>query len=1332
MAIAPAERPVQEGVRVAIDRGGTFCDVWAFIPNHLFNPPIPLELLGNADIIPGDESDNGVQVTFKLLSVDPANYDDAPSEGIRRLLQIVKKQEVSREGLYDTSLIESVRMGTTVATNALLEKKGEPFGLVLTQGFKDMIEIGDQTRPDLFDLSISGKVKMLYNPEDIVQASERVTLEGWSLDQSAPSAEELIERAKSIGDDDVVMGVSGEAVRILKPLDMGRMEEDLQKLYDRGLRALAICLLHSYTYPQHERQIGEIAARIGFTQISLSSNLSPAIKVLPRGNSAVIDAYLSPILRAYVDGFNSHFEGKKAGRWSEFMKSDGGLVSSDKFSGLRAVLSGPAGGFVGSALTAYSRTRARPVVGFDMGGTSTDVSRFSGEFELTFESVVAGVPIACPQLSIETVAAGGGSRLTYKNGMFVVGPESVGAHPGPACYRKGGDLAITDANLVLGRLIPSQFPRIFGPNADESLDVQASRTKFEILTGEINASRPDKSPYTVEEVAAGFIKVANEGMSRPMRQITEQRGFAMSSHDLCCFGGAGGQHACAIAAGLGIETVVVPRFSSILSAYGIACASLSAEAAIPLSAEVVDDFQSSKTYVEASKRIELLKQDVLRQLQDQGANHNEIDYTVTIAAQYDGADTILQIPFTPSLKEDFIQAHLRETSFSSNRKVLMSNIRVRGIGKIFNVTPIDYATSLLEAERLSTSPKIVKPSTFNTAHFDTSSGVQEFQTPVYVLNQVPTNSQINGPAIIVDSTQTIVVEPHARAIVLKEHVIIRLEDKKSGQNEVDGEMSTDPIMLAVFANRFMSIAEQMGHTLQRTSVSVSIKERLDFSCSIHGTDGALVANAPHIPVHLGSMQYAVQAQHNHWLGKLRPGDVLLTNHPQWGGTHLPDLTTVTPVFEPGDDTKVLFYVASRGHHSDIGGTGVTSMNPIAKELWEEGVIIDTFKLVSQGEFNEKGVIELFEKVAERPGCSATRRIDHNITDLQAAISANVRGIKLVHKLFEEFGTKTVLFYMKEIQVVARETIRDFLRNVYDKFDGQALRASDYMDDGTEIKLEVRINREEGTAVFDWNGTGPQVLGNCNMPVALTYAAIIYCLRSMISPEIPMPLNQGVLDPITNIVPAGSYINPTGVVAISGSTLASQRLVDIILQAFKAAACSQGCASSTGFGSGGKDASGKVTPGFSYGESLGGGSGAGPSWNGSNCVHVHCTNTKLTDTEIFEQRCPMLLVESAIRRGSGGTGKFRGGDGMSKLFEARMPLNFSIVSQRRVFHPRGMEGGQDGARGKNTVFRLNSSIGVEEEGYSEIVAGSNGIAKLGTGDRVKIETPGGGGWGAVEA
>ncbi|KAK8853496.1 hypothetical protein IAR55_004203 [Kwoniella newhampshirensis] len=1333
MTIQPAPR--SEGARVAIDRGGTFCDVWAFIPTHLWAPPIPVELLGNADIIPGDESDGGVQITFKLLSVDPANYDDAPSEGIRRLLQIVKKEAVPRGELYDTSLIESVRMGTTVATNALLERKGEPFGLVLTQGFKDLIEIGDQTRPDLFDLSISGKVKMLYKPEDVVQADERVTLEGWSLDPNAPGADEWIERAKAVGDDAVVMGVSGEAVRILKNLDTPKVTRDLQALYDKGLRALAVCLLHSYTFPSHEREIADIARKIGFTQVSLSSELSPAIKVLPRGNSAVLDAYLSPVLRAYVDGFNSHFAGGKAGKRSEFMKSDGGLVSSDKFSGLRAVLSGPAGGFVGSALTAYSPTRGRPIVGFDMGGTSTDVSRFGGEFELSFESVVAGVNIACPQLSIETVAAGGGSRLTYKNGMFVVGPESVGAHPGPACYRKGGDLAITDANLILGRLIPSQFPRIFGPNADEPLDLEASRSKFEALTKEINASRPGSSPYTVQEVAAGFIKVANEGMSRPMRQITEQRGFAMSSHDLCCFGGAGGQHACAIAAGLGIKTVVVPRFSSILSAYGIACASLTAEAASPFSAEVVASFEGSKTYLETQSRVDALKADVTKQLAEQGVPAGDVEFTVTIAVQYDGADTVLQIPFAPSLKQDFKDAHLRETSFSTNRKVLMSNIRVRGVGKTFNVTPTDYSAGLAEAEA-TLSPPSVKPSTFNQASFDTPQGVKEFSTPVYVLGQVPVNSQISGPAIIVDSTQTIVVEPSARAIVLKEHVIIRLEDPKA-RVETEEELSTDPIMLAVFANRFMSIAEQMGHTLQRTSVSVSIKERLDFSCSIHGTDGALVANAPHIPVHLGSMQYAVQSQHNHWLGKLRPGDVLLTNHPQWGGTHLPDLTTVTPVFEPGNDTKVLFYVASRGHHSDIGGTAVTSMNPIAKELWEEGVVIETFKLVSQGEFNEKGVRELFEKVAERPGCSATRRIDHNITDLQAAISANVRGIRLVHRLFEEFGTKTVLFYMKEIQVVARETIRDFLRATYDKFQGKALCASDYMDDGTKICLEVKINKEEGTAVFDWAGTGPQVLGNCNMPVALTYAAIIYCLRSMISPDIPMPLNQGVLDPITNLVPFGSYINPTGTVAISGSTLASQRLVDIILQAFKAAACSQGCASSTGFGSGGKDATGKVIPGFSYGESLGGGSGAGPSWNGSSCVHVHCTNTRLTDTEIFEQRCPMLLLQSAIRHGSGGRGKHHGGNGMSKLFEARAPLNFSIVSQRRVFYPRGMEGGEDGARGKNTLYRDHrdgaaaAGFSISDDGYEEIGVGSNGIAKLNTGDRVRIETPGGGGWGLAE-
>ncbi|ORY29319.1 5-oxoprolinase [Naematelia encephala] len=1317
--------PTQAGIRVAIDRGGTFCDVWAYVPSHLYRPATSPELLGNASIIPSHDDSGSVQITLKLLSVDPANYDDAPSEGIRRLLQIVTGREIPRGDLYDTSLIESVRMGTTVATNALLERKGADFGLVVTRGHKDFFEIGDQTRPDLFDLSISRKAKVLYRPENIVEANERVTMEGWSLNPEPLSTEALLAAAKESDEPgEVVLGVSGEAVRILEPLDVAKVEKDLQQMYDRGLRSLAVCLLHSYTYPEHERQIGDIAARIGFTQISLSHALSPAIKAVPRGNSAALDAYLSPVLRSYVDGFNRHFVGGRAGKRSDFMKSDGGLSSSDKFSGLRAVLSGPAGGFVGCALTAYSPTRDRPVIGFDMGGTSTDVCRFSGDFELTFESVIASIKIACPQLSIDTVAAGGGSRLSFKNGMFVVGPESVGAHPGPACYRKGGDLAITDANLVLGRLVPSQFPSIFGPNADEPLDVSASVRKFEQLTNEINATET-ATPYTVQEVAAGFLRVANEGMSRPMRKLTEERGFAISTHDLCCFGGAGGQHACAIASGLGIETVIVPRFSSLLSAYGIACAELTGEAAAPMALEVVDHLESSPAYPGIEKRLEELREDVTNQLVDQGVARKDITFSVSVNVLYDGADSIFHLPLSDDLKQNFIATHQRETSFTLKRRVLLSGLRVQGSGKSFKMTPSDFADELAEVESAGRFVES-KPDSTQEAFFDVSGRVTKFTTPVYILDKLPQGVTIPGPALVVDSTQTIVVEPNALALILREHVALKIAKASSATVDDANEFIKDPIMLAVFANRFMSIAEQMGHTLQRTSISVSIKERLDFSCSIHGTDGALVANAPHIPIHLGSMQYAVMAQHKHWEGKLRPGDVLLTNHPLWGGTHLPDLTVISPIFGPDDDTKVLFYVASRGHHTDIGGTAVTSMNPSSRELWEEGMRCPTFKLVSQGHFDEEGVVKLFMEAADYPGSSATRRIDHNLTDLQAAVSANARGARLVDQLFQEFGTRYVLFYMKEIQLVAQETVKSFFRELYDKTGGKPLRASDYMDEGTEIVLEVRIDREEGTATFDWTGTGPQVHGNSNMPPSLTHAAIIYSLRSMINPSIPMPLNQGVMDPVKIVSPKGSIINPCGVVAISASTISTQRLIDVILRTFGAAACSQGCASSIGFGTGGKDAYGNVTPGFTFGESLGGGTGAGPTWDGQHCTHVHCTNTRLTDLEVIEHRTPLLITEMFIRKGSGGSGKHRGGCGMDKTFEARRDLNCSIVSQRRVFPPLGLAGGGNGARGENIWMRKT-----EDGGFDIINMGHNGLVKMRKGDRVTIRTPGAGGWGVAE-
>ncbi|KAL0579297.1 hypothetical protein V5O48_002695 [Marasmius crinis-equi] len=1315
------------GISIACDRGGTFTDIWAFIPRHLYKEPPP-SLIDNAVVTDGGQKLDGVEVQLKLLSEDPQNYRDAPTEGIRRVLQLATGKEILKGEKIDASLIDSVRMGTTVATNALLERKGEAFGLVMSEGFRDLLEIGDQTRPDLFDLSISTKPSLLYNPGHVIEAKERVTMEGWTLNPEGQTTEGILASARVSTDEGrVEFGVSGEIVRILKPLDENSLRTELQKLYDQGLRGIAVCLLHSWTYPAHERKVAEIAKSVGFTQISLSSDLSPAIKAVPRGNAAAVDAYLSPVLRRYVETFLSNFVDGKAGKRCDFMQSDGGLVSARKFSGLRAVLSGPAGGVVGFARTTYDPITRIPILGFDMGGTSTDVSRFAGTFEHNFDNVTAGIKIACPQLGIETVAAGGGSRLTYKNGTFCVGPESVGAHPGPACYRKGGELAITDANLVLGRLVPSTFPSIFGPNADSPLDVEASLSKFRELTDIINNERPATLPrYSVDEVAAGFVKVANENMSRPMRSLTEQRGYRTSSHHLCCFGGAGGQHACYIAKGLGIDLVAVPRFSSVLSAYGIACAEVTSEATMPYSANLSKGENDEDMWTKLENRVISLIEDARKKLAEQDIKEVDMTFEVTVGCSYDGSDTVLEVAFSRTSKEDFISAHLRETSFSMPRDVLVTNLRIRGTGHNGDFSPVGFAEELATVENAAITTK-TEPASLQEAYFEFESGGKRAVTPVFLLGSIPHGAEIQGPAIVADKTQTIVVEPGCTARVLSQHVIIRVaKNSPSDNGPAIGHAPTvaDPIMLAVFGNRFMSIAEQMGHTLQRTSISVSIKERLDFSCSIHSTDGSLVANAPHIPVHLGSMQYAVQSQHKHWFGRLRPGDVLLTNHPEWGGTHLPDLTVVTPVFNPDNDREILFYVASRGHHTDIGGTSVTSMNPISKELWQEGVSVKSFLLCSQGQFNEEGFRELFAEPAKYPGSSATRRIDHNITDAQAAISANVRGAMLMNGLFEEFGVKTVQFYMKQIQSMAAQTVRAFLKDTYTKNRGQPLRAKDYMDDGTIIQVEIRIDSDTGDAVFDWTGTGPQTHGNFNCPISLSYAAIIYSLRCMISSDIPMPLNQGVLDPVENIVPKGSFLNPTGVVAISGSTISSQRLVDVILRAFSAAAASQGCANSLGFGTGGKDAYGNVTPGFAYGEAIGGGSGAGPTWHGSHAISVHSTNTRLTDVEVIEVRCPLLVKEFSIRKGSGGNGRWRGGDGCIRHIEARIPVNCSIVSQRRVFSPFGLEGGEDGARGKNIWHRRDPEDGSE----TEINITNNGMVRLGKGDSIRIETPGGGGWG----
>jgi 5-oxoprolinase (ATP-hydrolysing) len=1025
-------------------------------------------------------------IVIKLLSEDPQNYEDAPLEGIRRLLSRFSGKEIPRGEPLDTSKIESIRMGTTVATNALLERKGEAIAMVVTKGFKDCLEIGNQSRPNIFDLAIR-KPDVLY--KQVVEIDERVTLEDYAEDpertqSEAPSRDEV--KAES----HLVKGLSGEAVRILRRPQEDRLKQQLQEVYDSGIRSIAICLMHGYTYPNHEALVGKVAKNIGFEHVSLSHELMPMIKLVPRATSACADAYLTPAIKKYIAGFQKGFEGGlgtesmkrekgQKGARCEFMQSDGGLVDVDIFSGLRAILSGPAGGVVGYALTSYDPETDIPVIGFDMGGTSTDVSRYGrGRYEHVFETTTAGVTIQSPQLDINTVAAGGGSRLFWRNGLFVVGPESASAHPGPACYRKDGPLTITDANLFLGRLLPDFFPKIFGPNEDQGLDEEASRKLFEELSQKINKDLmqggKDKG-MSSDEVAYGFIKIANETMTRPIRSLTEARGHDTSKHRLATFGGAGGQHAVAIAEALGIRQILVHRYSSVLSAYGMALADVVDERQEPES-KIWSDQDDVKQYLQ--QKMEDLKSKSRATLMDQGFDDEHIQFEEYLNMRYRGTESALMV-IKPAKEEfdgdewsfgnAFIKQHEQEFGFTlPDRDIIVDDVRARGIGKTFEglEKTVDKQLKEVKAQDLSKGDRVYQTS---SVYFE--GGRQE--TPIYKLEDLSIGNRMPGPAIIADGTQTIVVPPGASALIIGTHVIINIgesemQDKKITTKEVD------PIMLSIFAHRFMAIAEQMGRALQKTSVSTNVKERLDYSCALFDADGGLVANAPHLPVHLGSMSTCVRKQAEIWKGKLKKGDVLVSNHPMYGGTHLPDITVITPAFS-GDN--IVFYVASRAHHADIGGILPGSMPPMSRELFQEGAAIKSEKLVSEGSFNEKRITELlFDEPAQWPGCSGTRCLADNINDLKAQVAANQKGINLISTLIEEYGEDVVQFYMHSIQDNAEKSVRELLKEVSKRFEGQDLQAVDYMDDGSPIKLKVTIDAEKGEAVFDFAGTGPEVYG----------------------------------------------------------------------------------------------------------------------------------------------------------------------------------------------------------------------------------------------------------------
>lgn len=1187
-----------EKFRFSIDRGGTFTDIYA-------------------------ETPKGPRV-LKLLSENPTHYSDASLEGIQRIIREVNGSH------YSPDSIEWIRMGTTVATNALLERKGARSALIITKGFGDLIRIGKQNRPHIFDLKII-KREPLY--EKVVEIDERVL----PCQESIPSG-----------------------VKILRAPDLETVRRQLQDLRRQGIESLAIALMHSYIFPDHERLVSQEAERSGFKNISLSSDVMPRARLVDRGNTTCLDAYLNPHIQNYLKSFT-----EECGEQNLFiMQSDGGLVDADSFTGSRAILSGPAGGVVGYART----TSDTPVIGFDMGGTSTDVSRFDGNYDWQFESETEGIPNLVPQLNIHTVAAGGGSRLLFENGMFQVGPSSSGAWPGPACYGNGGPLSLTDANLVLGRLVPEHFPCVFGENEDQPLSIPASRKALEELMEHTHSSTGKKQ--SVEEVAYGFVEVANENMARAIHEITGARGHDVRDHVLSCFGGAGGQHACAIARALGISRIFISRFAGVLSAYGMGLADVVVDKEEPMSHENRDGMES---------KLQTLEDKAVAELKQKG--NFSISVQRYLNMRYEGSDTTLMVKESNKVNDSFRKMHQREFGFNpQNRKILVEAIRVRVEGK----SPPPSQTPQTQTGA-SSNPLTYKPCYF-------SDGWHE--TPVYALQSLGAGQVLEGPAILIQDTSTILIEPYCKATITV-YGDIEIEVQSLPIRPVGSEL--DAVQLSLFGSRFMSIAEQMGRVLQRTAVSTNIKERLDFSCAVFGPEGDLVANAPHQPVHLGSMGEAVRHQIELNPQPISDGEVWVSNHPATGGSHLPDITVITPIVQEG---KPIFFVASRGHHADIGGSTPGSMPPFSRSLEEEGVCIKTFKLVQNGEFQEMEITKILTG-------AGTRALADNLSDLKAQIAANHKGLVLLNELVQTHTLEVVQAYMKHLCDNAGQSVRDLLK----KFSGEqsvSLQAEDFMDEGSCIALSIDIDNMTGSAKFDFTGTSAELPNNLNTPRAVTISAILYCLRCLIDSDIP--LNQGCLEPIEIVIPQDSLLAPSDKAAVAaGNVLTSQRITDVIFKAFNVCAASQGCMNNLTFGN----------EQFAYYETIAGGAGAGPDWHGQSAVHTHMTNTRITDPEILEQRAPILLREFSIRKNSGGKGKFNGGNGVVRELEFLVPLKAAILSERRVYAPYGLNGGAPGEKGQNLHIKKDGSI--------HDVGGKCQL-DVQPGDRIRILTPGGGGAG----
>ena len=1199
-----------------IDRGGTFTDIVGRAPD-------------------------GSLKALKLLSENPGQYRDAAVAGIRRLLALRADEVIS------AGQVAYVKMGTTVATNALLERKGERTVLVISRGFRDALRIASQARPRLFDRHIV-LPESLY--ERVIEADERV-------------------------------GAQGEQIT---PLDQPSLSRSLQQSYEAGYRACAIVFMHGYRYRDHEAAAAELAEKIGYTQISVSHRVSPLMKLVPRGDTTVVDAYLSPILQRYCRQLAESLPGIPL----LFMQSSGGLTQPEHFHGKDAILSGPAGGIVGMARTAQAAGHAH-VIGFDMGGTSTDVSHFAGEFERVFDTEIAGVRVRAPMLSIHTIAAGGGSIVRFDGTRLRVGPASAGADPGPACYRRGGPLTVTDANVLLGRIQPEFFPRVFGKGADQSLDRSVVEQRFNELA--TSMSQASGVAMSAEQAASGALRIAVGSMANAVKRISVMRGHDVSGYTLQCFGGAGGQHACLVADSLGMSRVFIHPLAGVLSAYGMGLADQSA-----LREQALERPLDAPGLNAAHALAQELRRAAMAELESQGLPPESLHSVLHLHVRYQGTDTALVCSLPPlderslaAVRSEFERLYRQRFAFDNpDQALIIEAVAVECTARGAALTGTGAPTSV--SARALTPDRLVSMYCFDETH---ASGWREAR--LYCAEALAGGVSIDGPAVLAAANATTVVEPGWQARVAADGCLELARVKPRAARQILA-VHADPVMLELFNNIFMNIAEQMGLRLQNTAFSVNIKERLDFSCALFDAAGDLIANAPHMPVHLGSMSDSIRTvitRNPH----MRAGDVYVLNDPYHGGTHLPDITVVTPVYLQPEAAQPQFFVASRGHHADVGGITPGSMPPFSKSIEEEGVLIDNFKVIEAGKFDEAALRAVLGR-----GAYPARNIAQNIADLRAQVAANEKGAEELRVLVRTFGRGTVAAYMRHVQDNAEASVRRVI---------DALSDGEFslpLDNGAVIRVKVSIDAASRSATVDFTGTSAQLANNFNAPRSITTAAVLYVFRTLVEDDIP--LNAGCLRPLQIIVPEGCMLNPNAPAAVvAGNVETSQCVTNALYGALKSMASGQCTMNNFTFGNGR----------YQYYETISGGSGAGDGFHGTSIVQTHMTNSRLTDPEVLEFRFPVRVDSYEIRKGSGGPGRWHGGDGGVRRIRFLEPMTASILSNGRKHGAFGMAGGEAGQVGENRVERVDGS----REALGHI-----GQVQVSPGDVVVIATPGGGGYG----